>query len=227
MRSAVAVVSWPARRSVMSWSRISESDISEPSSKRAEISIERMSSRSSRVGVGAPLGDLGGEQLVHTGDLARKALVGRRVAHGGRQEADRARRARRRQDLGEALGELVVALPFLDAEDRAQDHLERDRLHRRVEGELLALAPAGDRVAGHLFDHVLVGAHALAVERRQHQLAAAQVLVALLEEQRPVAKERPQDDVPAGRDRVLAVARIEGLDRLGVRDEDHLAGADE
>ncbi len=48
--SEVAVVSWPASRSVISWSRISRSSIADPSSKRASTSIERMSSRAARSG---------------------------------------------------------------------------------------------------------------------------------------------------------------------------------
>ena len=49
--SAVAVVSWPASSSVISWSRSSSSLIAPPSSKRAATSAERMSSRSLEVGV--------------------------------------------------------------------------------------------------------------------------------------------------------------------------------
>ena len=44
----VAVVSWPASSSVTSWSRSSPSSSGAPSSSRASMSIERMSSRSSR-----------------------------------------------------------------------------------------------------------------------------------------------------------------------------------
>ena len=65
----------------------------------------------------------------------------------GDEQADRAGRPGGREDLGEAGGELVVALSLLDAEDGAQDDLEGYRLHRRVERERLALAPPRDRVS--------------------------------------------------------------------------------
>ena len=78
-------------------------------------------------------------------------------------------------------------------------------------GKAVADRPARDRALGGGRDHVLVGAHALAVERRQHQLAPAQVLGALLQEQRAGAEQRLEDDVAPRRDRVHAIGAEEPL----------------
>ena len=132
-----------------SWSRSSSSLIGSPSSKRAATSIERMSVALFEVRVGAPLGDLGGEQLVDLGVAsacsARERVLRRRSgARAGRGSAARgeavssSRSAEQRPQLARARG--VVA----DAEDGAQDHLERHRLHPRVDREL-ARRPASCR----------------------------------------------------------------------------------
>ena len=55
-----------------------------------------------------------------------------------------------------------------DAEDRAQDDLEGDGLHAGVRRERPVRRPARDLALGRLADDRLVGAHAVAVERRQH-----------------------------------------------------------
>ena len=82
----------------------------------------------------------------------------------------------------------------VDAEHRAQDHLERDRLHARVQRERLARRPAVDLARDDLAHRRLVRAHALAMERRQHQLAAREVLAALEQQQRARAHDRLQRD---------------------------------
>jgi hypothetical protein len=61
------------------------------------------------------------------------------------------------------------------------------------------------------------------VERRQHQLAAAQVLGSVDEQQRTAAHERLQQRVAAGGDDVGPVGGEQGLHRSGVRDEHHVA----
>ena len=86
-----------------------------------------------------------------------------------------------------------------DAEDRAQDHLERDRLHARVDRR--TPGPRGQRVElalGRLAHDRLVRAHPVAVERRQHHLAAREVLGALEQQQRARADQRPQRTVRPG-----------------------------
>ena len=74
---------------------------------------------------------------------------------------------------------------------------------------------------------LLVGAHALAVEGRQHQLAALQVLAALEEQDRALAEERLEDEVAAGGDGVDPVGAEKPLDGVGVGDEDDVAGAND
>ena len=100
------------------------------------------------------------------------------------------------------------------AEDRAQDHLERDLLHRRVHGERLAHGPARQLTLGGVGDDGLVGAHAVAVERRQHRLAARQVVDALQQQQRARADQRPQRGRAARRQPVRAL-RVQRADRSG------------
>ena len=72
----------------------------------------------------------------------------------------------------------------------------------------------------HLAHRRLVRAHALAVERRQHQLAAREVLAALEQQQRARAHDRLQRDRPARRQRV-AGDRVERADRVRVREHHH------
>ena len=131
------------------------------------------------------------------------------------------------EDADQAIAQTLAARVVLDPEDRPQDHLERDRLHARVERELGAQRPGRDGALGRLADHLLVGAHALAVKRRQHQLAAAQVLVALLKSSEDRAEQRLEDDVAPRGDRVDPVGGEQPLQRLGVGEEDDLARPEE
>ena len=95
---------------------------------------------------------------------------------------------RRGSSVAEAAQPLLVA----HAEHRAQDHLERDPLHRRAQPERRARRPALDLRRRDLVDQLGVAAHALAVERRQQQLALAHVLVAVEGEQRVGAQHRSE-----------------------------------
>ncbi len=179
------------------------------------------------LGVGAALGDLAREQLVGALDAARELAVVRQPPRRSEHQPDRRRRRRLGEDRDEVLAQLVAPRGVAHAEDGAHDHLERDRLHVRVKRERLTGGPAGHLLGCHLGDQRLVGAHPLAVEGRQHQLSAPQVLLALLEQERLVAEQRLEDDVASRRDRVDAVGPEEALERLGVGDEDDVAGAEE
>ena len=64
------------------------------------------------------------------------------------------------------------------AEHDAQDHVERQLLHPRQRPQRPAGLPAGELGLGERGDRRAVRLHPLAVERRQHQLALAQVLLA-------------------------------------------------
>ena len=141
----VAVVSWPASSSVMSWSRISASSIGSPSSKRAATSSERMSSP--RIGRAARRSRSRAARRSRA--AAPRSASASRAADGAisstpnwspTDEVSASRRASRSASR-------VAARRVGDAEHRAQDHLERDRLHPRVQRERLARRPRARRRA--------------------------------------------------------------------------------
>ena len=172
--------------------------------------------------VRAALGDL---RAQHRVDLVPERLEpGERVgaAEAAREQHGELQPGRRGagQQPAEAVGEPRAAGGVGDAEDRAQDHLERDRLHPRMQRERLLLGPALDLPRDGLAHDRLVRAHALAVERRQHQLAAREVLAPLEQQQRARAHDRLQRDGPPGRQRV-ARHGVERPDRLGIREHHH------
>ena len=181
-----------------------------------------MSSRSSRSPLGAALGDLGVEQLVDFLELALELAPGprppkRRVA---RPISWAKGEAVSSSTLVSSAAQALQPRPLGDAEDDAQDHLQGDRLHARVDRELLAQRPGVDLGVDDLLEDRLVGAHPLAVEGGQHQLAVGEVVGALEQQQRAGAEDRLEDDVAAGRQAVLAL-RVEGLDRRRVGDHHH------
>ena len=168
------------------------------------------------------LGDLGVEQLVDLPQLALESGEGAAAAEAAGRQADQLRR-------GEAVScstvESIAAQalqprPVGDAEDDPQDHLQGHRLHPRVDRELGVQRPGVDLGADDLVQRRLVGAHPLAVEGRQHQLAAGEVFGAFLQQQRLRAEDRLEDDVAPRRQPVLAL-RIERLDRGRVGDQHH------
>ena len=177
--------------------------------------------------VGAPpvLGDLRVEQVVGPPADVHEPAEDGQAPQARRREADRRRRAGGREDLHQSCLQALAASGVLDPEDGAQDHLEGDRLHAGVQRELRLARPARDRALGRLADRVLVAPHALAMKRRQHELAPAQVLVALLKQQRRAAEDRLQEEVAPGRDRVDPIRREQGLDGGRIGEEDDIAGA--
>jgi hypothetical protein len=80
-------------------------------------------------------------------------------------------------------------------EHRTQDDLEGDVVHPRQRAHRHARRPRRQLPASRLADQLLVGAHALAVERRQDDLAAAQVLGAVEKQQVLGAQQRTQRHV--------------------------------
>ncbi len=139
-----------------------------------------------QVRVGAPLGDLGGQQLVDLGQAAlqRGQRVGPPEAPGEQDPQLKPRRGGLGEQVGEQGPEPGDARWVADAEDGAQDHLERQRLHARVDRECLAGGPGVDLAGGELRDDPLVGAHPLTVERGKHQPPPREVLVALEQQDR-------------------------------------------
>ena len=174
------------------------------------------------VRVGAPLGDLGGQQLVDLGHAAlqRGERVGPAEAPGEQDPKLKPRRGGLGEQVGEQRPEPRDARWVADAEDGAQDHLERQRLHARVDREGLAGGPGVDLAGGELRDDPLVGAHPLAVEGREHQPPPREVLVALEQQDRA----RPQHGLEGGaapRGQAVLAPPVERSDRLGVRHHHH------
>ena len=104
------------------------------------------------------------------------------------------------EDLGQPVAQGVEALARLEPEYRAQDHLERERLEPRMQLERLVARPRGDLALADLRDQIFKPLHALAVERRQHQLALLQMLGFVEQQHRALADDRPEDARPLARD---------------------------
>jgi endonuclease/exonuclease/phosphatase family metal-dependent hydrolase len=173
-----------------------------------------------QVGGGAALGDLGGDQVVDPVDAAPE----------GRDRADpvRAERQHRPEEAGvggeveeaaERRAQPLEAGAAVDAEDRLDDDLERDRLHPRAQPVRGAGRPALDLAGGDRLHLLAVALHALAVERRQQQPALADVALLVEHEDRVLAEQRPQDLVALARVEDPGVAGEDLLDHLGLGDD--------
>ena len=215
-----AVVSWPASTSVSSSSRSSRSVSASPSSVRARISSDMMSVRSSRSvarrrsaiiwKVGLSITFIA--SLVRPTGSARPMLVSSPIWATGLVDSSVRRRVRVAQPaLGRALRRLA-----LHAEDPAHDHVQRDGLHPRRQRHRLAHRPAVQLALGDLVDHLHVTRHRLAVERRQQQLALAQVPVAERRQHRVRAQDRPQRRLAGQRRRQSRLCREQRLHVVGV-----------
>jgi uncharacterized protein involved in copper resistance len=167
------------------------------------------------VGIGAAGGDLRVELRVHPVAVSLEGPPGPVAGEDPEAHAREADHLPRRgrglieQDL-EWLPHRPQARLLGDAEDGAQDHLERDALHPRVDPEPLVELPGVDLAIDDLLDHRLIRAHPLAVKGGQHQLAASQVLRPFEEKNRARAHDRLQGRVAARRQ---GVARVR-VDRL-------------
>jgi hypothetical protein len=134
----------------------------------------------------------------------------------GEQDAElEGDRGRPVKQLRQQAAQLLVPQTLADAEHRAEDHLERDGLHVRVQRERLARRPGGDVALGGLGDHVLVRRHPPPVERRQHELAAAQMLSALEQQHGLRAHHRLQRQHASDGQPVVAVG-VDRPHRVGV-----------
>ena len=109
------------------------SSIREPSSKRAATSSERMSSRESSSGSARRSAISASRSAVGVGEHSRHPAMRREPAQALEREPDRQRRASRGENSDEVAAQLGATPIVLDPEDRAEDHLERDRLHALVE----------------------------------------------------------------------------------------------
>jgi hypothetical protein len=90
----------------------------------------------------------------------------------------------------------------------------------RRQREPLRARPRGDLALGDLAHQLPVALHALAVERRQQQLALRQMRVLVEDEHRAAAEHGPQDRVGLARAQHARVAGEDLLDRVRVREED-------
>ena len=170
------------------------------------------------VGAGLPasLGDLGEQQVV---DVAGHRLELLERLHAAEEHLHlQAGRGGLAEQVAEQPVQARAALGIGDAEDGLQDHVERDRLHARMDRERLAGRPRAELALGDLAHGRLVLAHPVTAERRQHHLAALDVLVALEQQQRPRAHQRLQRDLPA-RWHVVPALAVEGADRVRMRDD--------
>jgi hypothetical protein len=111
------------------------------------------------------------------------------------------------------------SLPVPDPEDGAQDHREGELLRAGEDGRRFAERPARDLLRGHRPHRLLVVANPLAVKWRQHQLAAAQVLGPVGEEDAAGADQRPQDQVRDARVELVGPVGEDFADRVGVADD--------
>ena len=172
------------------------------------------------VGRAAALADLGVDQLVGgPADALEdvRAVDAVRAEHRHHRQAARVRAPfeRVRERRAQALAPGVV----LHAEDRPDDHLERDALHRGAHRVGLPGRPALDLRGRDLGHRLLVAAHALAVEGRQHQLALRHVGALVQQQHRVVPEHRQQHDVRLAGVQHARVAGEDLLDRVGVGEE--------
>lgn len=118
----------------------------------------------------------------------------------------------RRQRPAQALDPLGVG----DAEDRPADHLEGEDPHPGAHPELRAPLPARDLGLGDVADHLAEGTDRRALERRQQELALAQVLGSVEHEDRLVAEHGGEGGVRLPRVQVGLVAGEQIPDRRRV-----------
>ncbi len=125
------------------------------------------------------------------------------------------------EERGEPDRELIVPGPAVDAEDRAQDDVERDLLHRGVEREALAFGPRREGLFGDGAHDLGIGLHARAVERRQEHAAVAEVLGPVEEDQRAIADQELEAAVGFAGVEDVGIAGEDLLDQLGIGEDDH------
>ena len=123
------------------------------------------------------------------------------------------------EQAGEQEAHLVSLGPVLHSEHGAKDHVEGHRLHVRLERERLADRPPGDFLVGRPDHGLAMALDALAVERRQEELALAQVLRAVEHEQGVTAEHATEQAVDVAHVHVLGRALEDLLDRGRVGQE--------
>ena len=170
--------------------------------------------------VAAP-GDLREQLPVDLGELAPEAAQPHQGV--GPQEAEdeaAAEIGRPRHQPPQTRREPVERRAFVDAEHGAQDHSQRDGVHAGERGRGHPGRPGGDLPAGRLPDEILVGAHPLAMERWQDELAATQVLVSVEQQQVLRAQQRTQGHVRHARVHLVGSVSVQLANRVRMGEHD-------
>jgi len=169
--------------------------------------------------------DLGQEDCREVPPIPHEAAPRREAPEVDAQRRDeeecRCRAVGEREEPEEARPQARELLSFVDSEDGAQDHVERDRLQLAVHRERTAERPGVDHAAGDLPHDAPVDVDAFAVERRQQELALPEVTGAVEHEERVPAQDGAEHPgIPFAAAQLVGVAREDVPDGLGVR-EDH------
>ena len=164
-----------------------------------------------------PLGDLAVDQLVDPVDPPAEG-PSRRTRCGPDQEHRQEEPwvGGEVEEVAQRVAQLGQPLALADAEDGAQDDLQRDRLHPRAQLVGGPRWPALDLACGDLGHRLPVALHPLAVEGRQQQATLAHVRLLVEDEDRVAAEDRGEDLVSLAGVEDARVAGEDLLDRLGV-----------
>lgn len=143
---------------------------------------------------GPPLRDHGKDQVVGVGHQPVKAPLSRSPA----QPALQRRQYRQwtfgeREHIAQQLAQPAEGGSPLQAEDRSQDDLERQRLQPRVQGDVLPGRPGGHLALADLGHHFPQTLHPLAVKGGQKQPALSEVNVLVEQDDRVATDDRSQD----------------------------------
>ena len=111
-----------------------------------------------------------------------------------------------------------------NAEDGADDHIQRDRLSDRARVNGLPWLPVVDLAVGALLDDLGIVRDRLAVKRRQHQLAHAHVALPVEQQNRRSAGHRCQHLSRLPDDVLVRLPLEHLLDQVTVGDVEDLAG---
>jgi hypothetical protein len=113
----------------------------------------------------------------------------------------------------------LTSVRAVDAEHGAEDDVERDALHLGLDGEGPAEGPAIDGALGQVAHRLGIGLHALAVERRQHEPALAQVAGTVQQQERVHAEDGLELHVRLTRAQRARVAGEDVADRIRMAEE--------
>ena len=199
--SPVAVVSWPATSSVISWSRSSRSVMGSPSSWPARTSIARASVRVARLGSARLSAISAYSSRSASSMLRRSARHGPSLCSFGLRDRERCPRCDVEQ-LRHHLAQRREPIRVRGADDGPQDHLEGDLRHLRSDRELGSHRPRRDVRRRDLGHHSGLPRDRVAVEGGQHLPPPLPMHVVVDHQHRTVAEQACQaSSSPHPRDR--------------------------